>query len=164
MYAKHTVYYDALPHYFLEFDILDRETGTFLDTRRRREMLAGAPVASVPVLAEGSFQRQEDLLRYLGPSRYITPQHLEHLRESARKLQLDEARAIHETDLSLDMEGLYLKVEEDGIVSQRLKFVRAAFYQAVERSDSHWQERPILPNRLAIPAESLFLPELPRGN
>lgn len=26
MYAKHTVYYDALPHYFLEFDVLDRET------------------------------------------------------------------------------------------------------------------------------------------
>ena len=27
MYAKHSIYYDALPHYFMEFDILDRETG-----------------------------------------------------------------------------------------------------------------------------------------
>ena len=32
MYAKHTVFYDALPHYFLEFDIWDRETEGFLDT------------------------------------------------------------------------------------------------------------------------------------
>ena len=24
MYAKHSIYYDALPHYFMEFDILDR--------------------------------------------------------------------------------------------------------------------------------------------
>ncbi len=37
MYAKHTVFYDALPHYFLEFDILDRETGRFLDTDTRRK-------------------------------------------------------------------------------------------------------------------------------
>ena len=32
MYAKHTVFYNALPHYFLEFDILDRQTQCFLDT------------------------------------------------------------------------------------------------------------------------------------
>ena len=30
MYAKHSIYYDALPHYFLELDILDRETGLYL--------------------------------------------------------------------------------------------------------------------------------------
>ena len=38
MYAKHTVFYDALPHYFMEFDIYDREKKEFLDTKRRREM------------------------------------------------------------------------------------------------------------------------------
>lgn len=26
MYAKHTIYYDLLPHYYMEFDVLDRET------------------------------------------------------------------------------------------------------------------------------------------
>ena len=40
LYAKHTVYYDALPHYFMEFDILDLETGTFLSTSRRAELFA----------------------------------------------------------------------------------------------------------------------------
>src|SRR3712207_3917143 len=27
LYAKHTIFYDALPHYFFEFDVLDRLTG-----------------------------------------------------------------------------------------------------------------------------------------
>src|SRR5436305_13794310 len=35
LYAKHTIYYDQLPHYFLEFDVLDRHTGEFLSTDRR---------------------------------------------------------------------------------------------------------------------------------
>jgi hypothetical protein len=34
LYAKHTVFYDWLTHYFLEFDILDTQTGQFLSTRR----------------------------------------------------------------------------------------------------------------------------------
>jgi len=53
LYAKHSVYYDLLPHYFLEFDVLDTETGTFLDTPRRAELLAGLPVAPVKVLYAG---------------------------------------------------------------------------------------------------------------
>src|SRR5262249_7817347 len=32
LYARHTIPYDGLPHYFLEFDILDRESHTFLST------------------------------------------------------------------------------------------------------------------------------------
>lgn len=50
MYAKHTVYYDRLPHYFLEFDVLDRETGYFLDTPSRRN--AGRKDAVPPAAIE----------------------------------------------------------------------------------------------------------------
>ncbi|BDC51427.1 DNA ligase III [Bryobacterales bacterium F-183] len=50
LYARHTIAYDRLPHYFLEFDILDREAGVFLSTERRRRLLSGGPVVSVPVL------------------------------------------------------------------------------------------------------------------
>src|ERR1700722_17663334 len=39
LYAKHTVYYDALPHYFMEFDVLDTDDDTFLSTDRRHELL-----------------------------------------------------------------------------------------------------------------------------
>lgn len=50
LYARHTIPYDQLPHYFLEFDVLDREAGVFLSTERRAAMLGGGPVVSVPVL------------------------------------------------------------------------------------------------------------------
>ena len=161
MYAKHTVYYDRLPHYFLEFDILDRETGRFLDTPTRRSMLRELPVVSVPVLKEGSFQDKETLLRLLGRSNYISDRHFENLRETSRKLRLDEDRQCRETDPSTDMEGLYIKVEEGGQVTGRLKYVRHGFFQAVQLSDSHWQARPIVPNGLAIPLDALFAGELP---
>ncbi len=160
MYAKHTVYYDALPHYFLEFDVLDRETGTFLDTPSRQALLKPLPVVSVPVLAEGVFDGKEALLSLLGPSRYITGAHISHLREDARRLNLDEELQCRETYSSNIMEGLYLKIEENGQVVERLKFVRASFTQTVDASQTHWLDRPIIPNRLSRPVDDLFLPEL----
>ena len=156
MYAKHTVYYDLLPHYFLEFDILDRQTGRFMDTHVRRAMLAGVPVVSVPVLAEGTFTDKDRLLALLGPSRYIGEDHMDALRRTCRRLDLDEERQVRETDSSPVMEGLYIKVEEGGAVTERMKFVRPTFYQAVQLSGSHWQSRPIVPNGLAAAPEALF--------
>ena len=157
VYAKHTVYYDALPNYFLEFDILDRETGVFLDTRTRHGMLSGLPVVSVPVLGEGEFRGAEELLRLLGPSRFVTGEQRAHLAEDARRLGLDAEKACAETDLSGMMEGLYIKVEEEGRVTDRMKYVRAAFLQCVDFSETHWIDKPIIPNRLSVPVESLFV-------
>lgn len=53
LFARHTIPYDELPHYFLEFDILDRESNRFLSTGRRQALLTGGPVVSVPVLTGG---------------------------------------------------------------------------------------------------------------
>ncbi len=161
MYAKHTVYYDALPHYFMEFDILDRETGRFLDTPSRRKMTEGLPVCSVPVLAEGRFGSLEELTALLGHSKYITDNHIAHLREDALREGLDPERICRETDSTPTMEGLYLKLEANGEVVDRLKFVRHSFLQTVEESKTHWLDRPIVPNRLCRPMEDIFLPELP---
>ncbi len=158
MYAKHTVYYDRLPHYFLEFDILDRETGAFLDTRRRRELLKDSPVVSVPVLAEGAFTDREALTALLARSNYISGGHMAALRAACEKLGLDAERQLGETDSLPLMEGLYIKVEENGQVAERMKYVRPTFYQAVELSASHWQERPIVPNGLSRPVEELLVP------
>ena len=151
VYAKHTVYYDALPAYFLEFDILDRDTGVFLDTPKRRRMLEGFPVCSVPVLGEGTFSRREDLLNLLGPSRYVTAMQRRNLYDDAVRLGLDPERACNETDLSGMMEGLYIKTEENGRVTGRMKYVRAAFLQCVDFSETHWIDKPIIPNRLTGP-------------
>lgn len=160
MYAKHSVYYDALPHYFLEFDIWDRVRECFLDTPSRRELTKRMPVASVPVLKEGVFSSKKELLDLIGPSLYIRQGHMERLREYCEREGLDGERQCQETDNSGMMEGLYLKVEEDGCVVERLKYVRASFIQCIMASDSHWLDRPIVPNQLRIPLEEIFMPEL----
>ncbi|GAA0262184.1 hypothetical protein GCM10009527_067720 [Actinomadura nitritigenes] len=49
------------------------------------------------------------------------------------------------------MEGLYIKVEEDGETVDRYKWVRPGFLTAILDSGTHWQERPIVANGLADP-------------
>ena len=161
MYAKHTVYYDKLPHYFLEFDIFDRAEQIFLSTERRHEMLKNLPVVSVPVLKTGTFQNKEDLIVLLGKSKFISENKTQTLRATSEKLGLDVERQVRETDASDTMEGLYIKIEEDGQVIDRLKYVRASFTQTVDVSQTHWLDRPIVPNGLAIPVEVIYAPKLP---
>ena len=158
MYAKHSIFYDALPHYFMEFDVYDREKELFLDTPSRRALLDGLAVCSVPVLRTGVLQKREELLALLGPSCYITPEHTQKLREYAEANGLDADRQCRETDPSTTMEGLYIKVEENGEVVRRVKFVRASFLQCVEESGTHWLNRPIVPNQLSRSMGDLFLP------
>ena len=157
MYAKHTIYYDLLPHYFMEFDVLDRETGKFLDTPSTHELLKALPVCSVPVLSSGSFNSMDEVLRFLSDSCYISENHIEHLREDALRLGLDADRVCRETDAARTMEGIYIKVEENGEVVDRMKYVRASFLQTVEESQSHWLDRPIIPNRITKAINDLFL-------
>jgi RNA ligase len=149
LFAKHTVYYDALPHHFLEFDILDLEAGVFLSTARRRALLDGAPVTSVPVLADASFRRQDALVALVGRSNFKSPTWRERLAETAHARELDVDRVLRETDPSDEMEGLYVKVEEAGCVTGRYKWVRKSFLTSVVDSGTHWLSRPIVPNGLA---------------
>lgn len=150
MYAKHTVFYDALPDYFMEFDVYDRERGVFLSTAERRKITDKIGIiSSVPVLGEGIFKSREAVLALLGNSRFITERHIEQLRAISERLGLDAERQCRETDPSMTMEGLYIKIEEGGVVRERVKFVRASFLQCVSESKSHWQSRPIVPNKLA---------------
>ena len=156
LYAKHTVYYDALPHYFLEFDIYDKEQEIFLNTKKRRELIKDLPVYSVPVLGEGKFNSMEEIVSYLGNSHYITKNHLENLINTSKKLNLDPDRQLKETDNSMLMEGIYIKVEDDNQVKERMKYVRYTFLQTVEESETHWLDRPIVPNKLNKDIGELF--------
>jgi hypothetical protein len=149
LYAKHTVFYDALPHYFLEFDVLDRETGRFLATPERRRLLAGLPVVSVPVLHEGRIGSPAELTALIARSAYKSERWRERLAAEAAVAPHRPDIVQRQTDPSDLMEGLYIKVEEDGAVTGRFKYVRRDFLTAVVNSESHWQSRPILPNQLA---------------
>jgi hypothetical protein len=156
LYARHTVFYTDLPHYFMEFDILDKVNGTFLSTARRQEFLRRLPfVVSVKVLYTGPVQSMQMLKDMVGPSHFIKQDQKQRLCELCAERGLDSARALKESDTSGLMEGLYIKVEEEGIVKERYKYVRGGFLQAVFDSESHWMDRPILPNALA-PGRTLF--------
>jgi hypothetical protein len=148
MYAKHTIFYDELPHYFLEFDILDTSTNFFLSTSERREMLAGMPVASVPVLYSGRARSTKHLLSLVGASQFKSLEWRERLRAACERRDLNAERVFAQTDESSEMEGLYIKVEEEGHVVERYKYVRASFLASVDSSGSHWLERPVMPNEL----------------
>ena len=163
MYAKHTVFYDNLPHYFLEFDIYDRETEKFLDTPSRHALLVDLPVVSVPVLKTGAFKSLPELTVLIGQSSFIKEGHIGRLRAYCEKNGEDAEKRCGETDPTTLMEGLYIKIEQDGEVVDRMKFVRRSFLQCVELSDSHWLNRPIVPNQLSYPFEEIFASTLPEG-
>jgi hypothetical protein len=157
LYARHTVFYDALPHYLLEFDVLDRQTGRFLDTPARRDLLAPAPVVSVPVLHAGPVGSLAQITSLLGPSAFKSPGWREALREAAATGENGRfgsvERAVRETDPSELAEGLYVKVEAGGAVEARMKWVRASFHDVVAGTETHWLTRPIVCNGLAPGAE-----------
>jgi hypothetical protein len=158
LYAKHTVFYDRLPHYFMEFDVLDRHTGAFLSTARRRELLRGTPVVSVPVVHEGTTPSIEALARRVAPSLYKSDDWWQVLRRAAEDADLDPERVEKQTDPAPLAEGLYVKVEEHGEVTARYKWIRASFLTSVVDSGGHWIDRPIVPNRLA-PGVDIYDPE-----
>src|SRR5262245_17584460 len=149
LYAKHTIFYDALPHYFLEFDVLDLESDRFLGTPERRRLLAGLPIYSVPVLHEGTIASPKALKALIGPSAFKTSAWRDRLAEAAGKRPHLPDLVQRQTDPSRLMEGLYIKVEDSGSVTKRFKYIRQDFMAAVIESESHWQTRPILPNQLA---------------
>ena len=157
MYAKHSIFYDRLPHYFMEFDVLDRENGKFLDTLSRHELLKDLPIHSVPVLASGTFNSCDEILAYLGDSKYISEDHIANLQEEAKRLGLDAARIVRETDSSRMMEGIYIKVEENGEVVDRMKFVRNSFLQTEATPQGNWLDRPIIPNLITRTIDELFI-------
>ncbi|MFY2950261.1 RNA ligase family protein [Achromobacter ruhlandii] len=155
---KHSVFYDALPHHFFEFDVLDRRTGAFLSTEARRELLAGGPVLSVPVLYDGlAPARLADLKALLRPSLAKTARWRDAFEATVRREGLDLALAWRQCDKSDLSEGLYIKVEADGRTLGRYKWVRADFVQAILAADKHHSEQPYVPNQLA-PGVDLYAP------
>lgn len=160
MYAKHSMYYDALPHLFLEFDVFDKHTGQFLSTPRRRELLEPLAVVSVPVLYEGPAPgKVEELMGWIGLSVARTDQWRQSLSEEASRRELDLDRVGEQTDADERVEGLYIKVEDADRVVSRYKFIRASFTQTILDQDEHWLKRPIVPNRLR-PGVDLFAPTI----
>lgn len=192
LHKKHSVFYDALPHYFAEFDIWDRSREVFLSTDARAKVLAGAPVLAVPVLYAGiapaTIQEMYRLIRNITSARF--PDEMARLFQAAGKVKsirdvrawlprslakspawrtrfeevvkaenLDLAKAWKHADGSDLTEGLYIKVEENGITKERYKWVRPDFVQTILESNKHHAEQPFIPNQLRDGVD-IFAPQL----
>jgi hypothetical protein len=134
LYARHSIYYERLPHYFFEFDIYDKQVKTFLDLAQRIEILAGTGIATVPVLHRGELNRKQ-LSGLIGPSQFAS--------------RFENPNTGRADNL---MEGLYLRTEANGAVTRRAKFVRPEFVEKIKQSE-HWQHQAMVPNRLADDAD-----------
>ncbi len=134
LYAKHSVFYRALPHYFFEFDIYDKEGSCFLSLERRLALLEGTGIHTVPVVHSGP-AKYENLLNCISLSAF-------------------EAEFDNPLTGAVDgrMEGIYLRTEAAGQVTGRAKLVRPEFVEKVKQSQ-HWQHQQMVPNQLAEGAD-----------
>lgn len=102
-YARHTVFYNRLPDWFLGFDIYDREKGRFLSCDRRDELFCTIRICPVPTIRCGYFTLSE-------------------LSKLPSRSMLGDRPA----------EGIYLRSDLGGWLVQRAKLVCPAFVQSVE--------------------------------
>jgi hypothetical protein len=130
MYARHSLHYRRLPHYFFEFDLYDKQRQVFLDLASRLEKLEGTGILTVPVIHRG--RATADQLRgMIGPSQFDS--------------QFENPLTGRADNL---MEGLYLRTEAAGCVTGRAKLVRQEFIEKAGQSE-HWQHQPVVANLLA---------------
>lgn len=129
LYARHSIHYRGLSHYFFEFDIYDKEIRGFLSLARRLALLEGTGLHTVPMIHTGPLDRGR-LVSLIGPSRFDGEF------ENPMTGRTDHL-----------MEGLYLRTEAKGVVTGRAKFVRTEFVEKVKRSE-HWQHQAMTANRL----------------
>ncbi len=143
LWAKHTLFYDILPHYFLEFDIYDQKESRFLSTRARQTFIAENEldfISSVRVIAAEA-KMLSDLNQLIQTSAFISDHAYEKLSDDERK----------HTDLTRKMEGLYLKIEDNDEVIKRYKLIRSEFLTKILSTDEHWKKRKTVCNELVDP-------------
>lgn len=161
MFATHTIAYDLLPHYFMEFDVLDKETGKFLSTFGRDTLLRDdrlpMRIEPVRVMGVGYVGSLAELRGMVGRSKFVSDDIARNTIAAVERSQFGKQCT---TELELDslirstfyvgptMEGLYVKWEEDGEVKGRYKFVRDSFVSHVAGAEEHWHDRPIVQNGL----------------
>lgn len=101
-YAKHSVYYNSLPDWFIGFDIYDMKKNRFLSVNRRNEFFMRMGIVPVPQLGKGIYSLKE-LPSFFGVSKF------------GKEL----------------CEGIYIRQEKDGYLERRAKMVRKEFKQNI---------------------------------
>lgn len=149
LYLKHTIFYDRLPHYFMEYDIYDRMKNNFLSTQARSNLLKNYGfISSVRVIEEGCYQNAHQLFELVRNSAFTSANAKSSLLSAVKQSDASTETVLYETDLSGQMEGLYIKVEDQHKVLARYKFIRGDFLKKIAQSNSHWNSRIPIQNQL----------------
>jgi hypothetical protein len=150
MYNKHTIYYDKLPHLFLESDIYDNTRKIWLSTSARNNLLNGCRfIKQVPVLAALKPSALWQITSLVGKTKFQSPEWQDKLRAKCKLFGADFETVLQQTDKSGMMEGLYIKQEDDLQVLGRYKFIRYEFLDTILTSGSHVRDRLPIYNSLS---------------
>lgn len=117
-YARHGIYYDDLPDYFIAFDIYDRYNGKFLSTTKFYIQLSKGPsLHYVPIITSGVFTRLEDVNKLLKHKSEFTDGNIE---------------------------GIYIRKEDDNYLIDRCKVIAPSF---MDFFDVQWTKKKFLENK-----------------
>jgi hypothetical protein len=157
--AKHSQFYDRLPHLFIGFDIWDKRDEMFISTARRNEILDALGLPCSPVVHDDYLSPNQKIIDLVGRSAYRSENWMEGLLAAAHSAGVSEEQVLRETDTEGPTEGVYLRLEDETSLLARFKFVRPGFRQAIEESGSHWSARTIIRNQLAPGVDLYAAPE-----
>lgn len=162
MFARHTMFYDRLPHYAVVIDVLDRNSGKFLGHEARKDLIRDLPLVEAPLLADDWPATRKELLSLVGRSAYRSENWRDSLVEASNQAGVDPDKALSECGIDPDlMEGIYIKVEKDDEIVARYKWVRPGFVQTLNEGGVHWSQRPMIRNGLADGVDIFAQPVVP---
>lgn len=150
MRRKHHIYYDRLPHFFLESDVYDKKTERWLSTKARETLFKDKEfIHHVPVLDRGKFNKLGDLTSQIKRSRYQSEHWPSMMWKYCEMNHIELDKVMHHTDKSGLAEGLYIKHEDDEQVLGRYKYVRYEFVNDIINPGVHWKDLPPVDNLLS---------------
>lgn len=151
MEHKHCVFYDALPSYFIEYDIFDLDKEVFWDTQSRKNILTQYnfnnynKLTSAHVIHQNGLKSINELVHLLSIKTGFGKSSL------CEKVFVKEFNHLKsETLYDPYPEGFYIKTEKDGIVIGRYKFIRKSFMDKV-LNNKHWNNGSSIKNKLLSP-------------
>ncbi|AJF61337.1 TPA: RNA ligase family protein [Candidatus Woesearchaeota archaeon] len=114
MFAKHTVPYDNLPHYFIGTGVWDKEEGRPISTERRYALFEEMGIPHAPLLYTGEISGYDQLAPLLGRNSEFG---------------------------STKIEGLYGRIEKEGGVEGYFKLVNREFW--LKRQQTQFPKNPV---------------------
>lgn len=120
-WAKHSIYYDRLPDYFVAFDVFDKKENKFLSQAKLQEFLAETTIPIVPTICKQSFATKKELVNKL--------------------LELLDTKSAYNDE---PVEGVVLRVDNGDYFDRRCKLVRPDFIQGIEE---HWSKKELVRNK-----------------